>query len=89
MRERFQEIIDLTYGFRKLLAFAGVFLLAVIFRLAGLIDGSQVVDLLKNCFVAFCASNSIEHFTLTAQSYFKSNSKIITDKVTEIAKDNL
>lgn len=63
MRQKLSELIDLIYGFRKIIAFFLLFLVAIIFRLDALIDGGQFVDLMKNVALAFFAANGIEHYT--------------------------
>lgn len=57
------DLLDVLMGFRKFIAFLCVFAVGVIFRIKGLIDGSQMVDLLKNTFLGFVAANGVEHFT--------------------------
>lgn len=72
MRQKLAELIDIIYGFRKFIAFLLLFVIAVVFRLTGEIDGAQFVDLLKNVGLAFFAANGIEHFTTMAKDYIES-----------------
>jgi hypothetical protein len=72
MNTYISEFLDILMGFRKLIAFAGLFILAIAFRLKGLIDGGQMVDLLKNTFVAFVAANGVEHFTTMVKDHMAS-----------------
>jgi hypothetical protein len=72
--EIINEILDVTMGFRKFIAFLCVFTVGVVFRLKGLIDGGQAVDLLKNTFTAFVAVNGVEHFTSMVKAHINSKS---------------
>jgi hypothetical protein len=45
--------------------------IAVCFRFDNLIDGAQVVDLLKNITLAFIGGNAAEHITNTAREFIQ------------------
>lgn len=64
-------------GSRKFLVMAAILLLAIIFRIAALIDGAQMVDLIKMVGIAFMGCNSVEHMCITAQTWIAGQ---ITDK---------
>ena len=72
MKQAMVDFFNLIFGFRKLIAWLGVFSVAVVFRLKGLMDGGQMVDLLKNTFLAFVAANSTEHLLTTVKTYLTS-----------------
>lgn len=75
MKEKLAEWLVTIFGFRKLITWLCLFIIAVIFRLDNYIDGAQFVDLMKNTFLAFVAANSTEHFLITAKEYFKGQNK--------------
>jgi hypothetical protein len=66
------DFLDALVGLRKFIAFVGIFIVSIVFRCKGLIDGGQVTDLLKNTFLAFCGTNSIEHFSLMIRDHLAS-----------------
>ncbi len=72
MTQAVSEFLDTIFGFRKFLIMLSIFVVAVIFRLDGQIDGSNFVDLLKTVTIAFFSANGIEHFSTMAKTYFES-----------------
>lgn len=70
MKDKFLEFIDILFGFRKTLVILLLYVVAVIFRLKNLIDGAQMVDLLKSASLAFLASNGFEHAMNSVNNYF-------------------
>ena len=72
MKQSIQNLIDILYGFRKILAFFSLFIVAVIFRVEKLLDGGQFIDLMKAVTVSFFAGNSVEHFTSMVKDYIGS-----------------
>lgn len=52
-------------GFRKFSIMVSIIVIGVWFRLSGLIDGGNFVDLIKTTGAAFFAANLIEHVTDT------------------------
>jgi hypothetical protein len=71
------EFLDYLMGFRKFVAFMCVFTVAVVFRYKNFMDGAEVTDLLKNTFLAFCGSNSVEHMTSMVKDHLALKSKIL------------
>jgi hypothetical protein len=65
-----KEDIGILYGFRKTLLIMILYVVGVVFRCLGLIDGGQMVDLFKSITVAFMAGNGLEHMTSTVKTYF-------------------
>lgn len=56
-------------GSRKFIVMIAIIVLAIIFRIAGWIDGGQMVDLVKMVGIAFMGCNSVEHMCVTAQAW--------------------
>ena len=76
MRKKLRELFDLLFGFRKFIAFMLLLALAIVFRILSYINGSELVDLMKNVGVAFMATNSFEHMTSVAKDYIASKSPV-------------
>lgn len=90
MRQKLAELFDLLYGFRKFIAWSVLFLVAIILRIQGFVDGSQFVDLIKATFLGFVAGNSTEHFMNTAKEYIASkatNNSSDTPEVLETTEE--
>ena len=75
MRQKLVELFDIIFGFRKFIAWLALFLVAIIFRLKGLTNGSQFTDLIKGTFLAFCAANGFEHVAGVAKEYVSSQNR--------------
>lgn len=69
MKQKLAEFINLVFGFRKFLLMLAICLIAVIFRIKGLIDGSDMVDLLKTTSLGFFGSNGVEHIVTCIKEY--------------------
>lgn len=83
MKEKIVEFVNLILGLRKLMVMLLLFALGVIFRLHNLIDGGQLVDLLKNTALGFFAANGCEHFSTAIKEYVQANGKKIAEEVIE------
>lgn len=78
MRQKLQELIDVIFGMRKFIAWVALFLVGIIFRLTGYVDGAQFVDLIKSTFLAFAAANGVEHLMGVAKDYVNVKSRPTT-----------
>src|ERR1044072_7955616 len=72
MKQKIAEIINVIFGFRKFLLMLLVFLIAVIFRVGNLINGSEMVDLLKSTTLVFMGANGVEHVVVAVKNYVPS-----------------
>lgn len=72
MKRKLVELLNIIFGFRKFLAWLALFLVAIMFRVGGQIDGGQFVDLMKATFMGFVAANGFEHFTSLGKQYMTS-----------------
>lgn len=61
MKRKLAELINVIFGFRKFLLMFAVIIVAVVFRLKGLVNGAEMVDLIKNVGIAFMGANGVEH----------------------------
>lgn len=69
MKQKLAEWINVIFGFRKFIAWFGLFVVGIIFRVKGLMDGAQFVDLMKATFTGFVAANGVEHLMTTVKDY--------------------
>ena len=63
-----ERIRDLLIGFRKYSIMVIIILISVSFRLTNLINGSEMVELLKITSAAFFAGNMVERITEVIKS---------------------
>ena len=68
MKQKMAEWFNLIFGFRKFILMLLIFVLGIIFRIKGLLDGNQFVDLLKGTTISFFAANGVEHIVNTVQA---------------------
>jgi hypothetical protein len=61
MKQKIAELINVIFGFRKFLLMLVIVIIGVVFRLKGLVDGAELVDLLKTTTLGFFGANGIEH----------------------------
>ena len=72
MKQDEAGFFDFLLGYRKTLAWFFLFIIAIIFRLKGYLDGGQFVDLAKATFLGFISGNSVEHLGNLGKAYFNS-----------------
>ena len=82
MKQTIVDFINVTFGFRKFIAWFGLFVVGIIFRLTNHIDGGQFVDLMKTTFMGFVAGNGIEHLMSTVKVYVGSKGQAIASAAT-------
>jgi hypothetical protein len=80
MKQDEEGFFDFLLGYRKTLAWFTLFIVAIIFRLKGYIDGGQFVDISKATFLGFISGNLGEHLGNLGKAYFNSKS---------LSKDNM
>lgn len=73
MKEDVAELLDILMGFRKFIAMMLVYIVGIVFRIKGYINGDNLVDLYKYTTVAFFGANSVEYFTGVAKQYLTTN----------------
>ena len=77
MKQKLADFFNLLFGFRKLIAWLSLFLVAIAFRLKGYVDGGQFVDLVKATFLGFVAGNGTEHLVSVAKEYINAKGKVV------------
>lgn len=74
MKQKIAEWLNVIFGMRKFIAWAGLFIVGIIFRLKNYMDGAQFVDLMKSTFAGFVAGNTVEHLVSFGKDYITSKS---------------
>jgi hypothetical protein len=69
MKEKVAEFINVIFGFRKFIIMLLAMLIAIIFRMKGLINGENMVDLLKATIISFFGANGVEHIMAVVKDY--------------------
>lgn len=93
MKQRLAEFFNLVFGFRKFLLMLFIYMIAVIFRINNLINGTEMVDLLKNTTLGFIGANGVEHIVGAVKDHLasKQGDNPVTpyeDLVTESAQES-
>lgn len=71
MDEKESDIVEVLFGFRKLILMLILVGISISFRLTGFLDGQQFVDLMKATTLGFFTANGFEHASLTVRDYMK------------------
>lgn len=79
MKQKIAEWLNVIFGMRKFIAWFGLFLVGIVFRVRGYIDGSQMVDLFKSTFAGFVAGNTVEHLVSFGKDYMASKTSQVAD----------
>lgn len=69
MKRKLAELINIIFGFRKFLLMLVVAIIGVVFRIKGLINGAEMVDLIKTVAIAFMGANGVEHIMTVVKDY--------------------
>lgn len=88
MKQKLAEWINIIFGFRKFLVMLIVFIIGVIFRLKGLISGSEMVDMFKAISISFFGANTVEHIVATVQGYVASKDAQRASQVADTDESN-
>lgn len=72
MRQKIADLINVIFGFRKFLLMLLVYLIAVVFRCNDLINGAEMVDLLKQTTLGFLGANGVEHIVGAVKDHLAS-----------------
>ena len=86
MKQKLAEIFNLIFGFRKMILMLIIFVVGIVFRIHGLINGAEMVDLFKTTAIAFMSANGVEHVVSTINAYV--GSKAATKQVADTDESN-
>ena len=78
------NFLNVIQGLRKTAVMFGLMAIAVVLRIKGYMDGTNVSDLLKGTAVAFFAANGLEHVTTTVKTYINSKGKIKDESIVNV-----
>ena len=73
------NFLNAVQGFRKTLVMFTLIILAIVFRIKGYIDGTNMVQLLQGTAIGFFAANSVEHLTNTVREYIGVNGQKVEE----------
>ncbi len=80
MKQKLADFIAIFLGLRKTIVMFTLLLIAIVFRIEELINGEQLVDLLRYTVIAFFSANSIEHVGETIRHYVNAQGQQVTDE---------
>lgn len=69
MKQKIAELINIIFGMRKFLLMLILYIIGIIFRIKGLVNGAEMVDLFKTTTIAFMGANGVEHLMTTVKDY--------------------
>jgi hypothetical protein len=75
MARKLAEFLNIFFGMRKFILMGGLLFIGIIFRIQGMLSGSEFVDLLKATTISFFAANSGEHALVAIKSYMDAKGK--------------
>ena len=75
MKEKLAEFLNVIFGLRKFIIMLLAMVMAIAFRIKGLISGDNLVDLLKATIIAFFGANGVEHIVAVVKDVAASKMK--------------
>jgi len=69
MKDKVIDFLNILLGFRKFLAWFGLFIVGIIFRLDNYINGQEWTDLMRYTFAGFVAGNGVEYIATTVKEH--------------------
>lgn len=75
-----EGFFDFLLGYRKTLAWVGMFIVSIVLLLKGYITGAQWGDVSKATFLGFIGANLGEHLGNLGQAYFAAKISTSEDK---------
>lgn len=88
MKQKFAEIINVIFGFRKFFLMLFVMGVAVLFRIKELINGAEMVDLIKHVAIAFMGANGVEHVVGAVSTYMNNKQASLTEGPADTDESN-
>jgi hypothetical protein len=70
MKQKIAELINVVFGFRKFLILLVLYAIAIIFRIKGLINGAEMVQLIEPTTIAFIGANGVEHVVSAVKDHY-------------------
>lgn len=70
MKEKIADFINVIFGFRKFLILLALYLIAVVFRCKGLLNGDEMVRLIEPTTIAFIGANGVEHIVSAVKEHY-------------------
>lgn len=86
MKQKLLDFIEVFTGARKTIVMVTLMLVAIIFRIKGLMTGGDVVELLKGTAIAFFSANGLEHIGTTIKEYVNNKGEKILKNDLEVTE---
>lgn len=74
MKQKIAELINILFGFRKFLILLILYVIAIIFRVKGFINGDEMVRLIEPTTIAFIGANGVEHIVSAVKDHYAAKS---------------
>ena len=71
MRQKFIDFINVFIDLQKALVMLLLITIGVVFRLLNLMNGQELVELLKDTVIAFFAVQATQHIVTSVDAYYK------------------
>lgn len=69
MKQKVLDLVNLFTGLRKTIIMLVLIAICIGFRIANLMSGENMVELLKNTVIAYFGANSVEHFSAMVKEH--------------------
>jgi hypothetical protein len=76
MSDYLVSFLNIFTGLRKTIVMLLLMIIGVSFRVKGLLNGNEFVDLFKVTVVSYFGANSVEHFSSMVEAHLKSKSTV-------------
>lgn len=81
MRQKLIDFLNVFIDLQKALVMLLLIAIGIVFRIYNLVNGTELVDLLKNTVIAFFAVQATQHIVATVNTYY--NNKNAPDDPTD------
>jgi hypothetical protein len=70
MKQKLIDFLNIFIDLQKALVMLLLIVIGIVFRIYGLVNGTELVDLLKNTVIAFFAVQATQHIVATVNTYY-------------------
>lgn len=72
MKQKLIDFLNVFIDLQKALVMLLLIVIGIVFRIYNLVNGTELVDLLKNTVIAFFAVQATQHIVATVNTYYNS-----------------
>jgi hypothetical protein len=83
MKEQIADFLEIFTDTSKTLIMTCLIVLGAVFRVKGLIDGGQMVDIVKTTSIAYFSTVTAVHFVEMVKTHLQDKANVILDSVKE------